>query len=225
MGDVIDVGEASGVVEAVGLRVTRLRDVDGTVWYFPNGTILRVGNKSQGWARAVVDVGVAYGSDIALVRRVLGEVAEELYADEEFRDLVLEEPEVWGVEQLSAEAVVVRVVLKTQPLEQWTVAREFRQRAKGALERAGVDAPFAARSMLISTEGPGARGPAPPATPGGTPAAPAGASPSASPGASPGASPNSPNSSPGATAGSSPGATAGASPGATTAPEAPARPG
>jgi small conductance mechanosensitive channel len=169
VGDVIDVGEASGVVEAVGLRVTRLRDVDGTVWYFPNGEILRVGNKSQGWARAVVDVGVAYGSDIALVRRVLGKVAEDLYADEEFRDLVLEEPEVWGVEQLSPEAVVVRVVLKTQPLEQWTVAREFRQRAKGALEEAGVEAPFAARSMLISTEGPGARGPAAPATPGGRP--------------------------------------------------------
>ena len=126
VGDVIDVGEASGVVEAVGLRVTRLRDVDGTVWYFPNGEILRVGNKSQGWARAVVDVGVAYGSDIALVRQVLGKVAEDLYADEEFRDLVLEEPEVWGVEQLSPEAVVVRVVLKSQPLEQWTVAREFR---------------------------------------------------------------------------------------------------
>ena len=98
VGDVIDVGEASGVVEAVGLRVTRLRDVDGTVWYFPNGEILRVGNKSQGWARAVVDVSVAYGSDIALVRRVLGKVAEDLYADEEFRDLVLDEPEVWGVE-------------------------------------------------------------------------------------------------------------------------------
>ncbi len=171
VGDVIDVGEASGVVEAVGLRVTRLRDVDGTVWYFPNGEILRVGNKSQGWARAVVDVGVAYGSDIALVRRVLGEVAEELYADEEFRDLVLDEPEVWGVEQLSAEAVVVRVVLKTQPLQQWTVAREFRQRAKVALEAAGVEAPFAARSILISTEGPGARGPAVPATPGASPGA------------------------------------------------------
>jgi len=165
VGDVIDVGEASGVVEAVGLRVTRLRDVDGTVWYFPNGEILRVGNKSQGWARAVVDVGVAYGSDVALVRQVLGKVAEDLYADEEFRDLVLDEPEVWGVEQLSAEAVVVRVVLKTEPLQQWTVAREFRQRAKSALEAAGVEAPFAARSMLISTEGPGARGPAVPATP------------------------------------------------------------
>ena len=125
-----------------------------------------MGNKSQGWARAVVDVGVAYGSDIALVREVLGQVAEGLYADEEFRDLVLDEPEVWGVEQLSAEAVVVRVVLKTQPLEQWTVAREFRQRAKAALEAAGVEAPFAARSMLITTEGPGARGPAVPATPG-----------------------------------------------------------
>ncbi len=79
VGDVVDVGEASGTVEAVSLRVTRLRDVDGTVWYVPNGEILRVGNKSQNWARSVLDISVAYHEDLARVRRVLQEVAHDLW--------------------------------------------------------------------------------------------------------------------------------------------------
>ena len=84
VGDVIDAGEATGTVEAVGLRVTRLRDINGTVWYVRNGEILRVGNKSQNWARTVLDVGVAYGEDLARVRRILEEVARDLWEDEEF---------------------------------------------------------------------------------------------------------------------------------------------
>src|SRR4051794_3325033 len=84
VGDVIDVGAASGTVEAVSLRVTRLRDLDGTVWYVPNGEILRVGNKSQNWSRAVVDVAVAYGEDVARVTRVLREIAHDLWQDDDF---------------------------------------------------------------------------------------------------------------------------------------------
>src|SRR6187200_2366728 len=124
VGDVVDLGEASGTVEAVSLRVTRLRDVNGTVWYVRNGEILRVGNMSQNWARTVLDIGVAYSEDLARVRRVLMEVAHDLWEDEEFKGLVIEEPEVWGVEALSPDGVTVRVTLKTAPLEQWSVARE-----------------------------------------------------------------------------------------------------
>jgi small conductance mechanosensitive channel len=141
VGDVIDVGEATGSVEAVGLRTTRLRDIDGVVWYVRNGEILRVGNKSQGWARAVVDVPVAYGEDIARVRTVLQQVAEEMWTDADLGDVVLEPPEVWGVEALSPDAVLVRVVVKTAPLEQWRVARELRQRVKAAFDQAGVEVP------------------------------------------------------------------------------------
>ncbi len=84
VGDVVDVGEATGTIEAVTLRVTRLRDLSGTVWYVPNGEILRVGNMSQNWARAVVDVSVGYAEDLARVKRVLAEVAHDLWEDEDF---------------------------------------------------------------------------------------------------------------------------------------------
>ena len=145
VGDVVDLGEATGTVEAVSLRVTRLRAVDGTVWYVRNGEILRVGNQSQNWARSVLDVTVAYDEDLARVKRVLREVAHDLWEDDDFKHVVVEEPEVWGVENLAADGVVVRVVLKTAPLEQWAVAREMRQRIKARFDHEGIEIPFAQR--------------------------------------------------------------------------------
>ncbi|RKS73807.1 small conductance mechanosensitive channel [Motilibacter peucedani] len=133
VGDVVDLGPATGVVEAVGLRVTRIRDVNGTVWYVRNGEILRVGNMSQGWARAVIDVPVAPDSDVARVKALLAAAASSVAADPELSSFVLEEPEVWGVETMSLDSVVVRLVVKTQPLQQWAVARELRQRVREAL--------------------------------------------------------------------------------------------
>jgi small conductance mechanosensitive channel len=141
VGDAVDVGEASGTVEAVGLRVTRLRDVNGTVWYVRNGEILRVGNMSQNWARTVLDIPVAYDEDLTRVRTVLGDLATELWEDEEFRGDIIEEPEVWGVERLEPDGVVVRVVLKTAPLEQWKVAREMRERIKDRFDALGIEIP------------------------------------------------------------------------------------
>lgn len=145
VGDVVDLGEASGTVEAVSLRVTRLRDVNGTVWYVRNGEILRVGNQSQNWARSVLDVSVSYDADLARVRRVLQDVAHDLWEDEEFRGVIIEEPEVWGVEMLGPDAVVVRVTLKTAPLEQWRVAREMRQRIKARFDYEGIVIPLPQR--------------------------------------------------------------------------------
>jgi len=154
VGDVVDVGEASGSVESVGLRVTRLRDVNGTVWYVRNGEIIRVGNQSQGWARAVIDVAVAYEEDIARVRDLLKEAAHGLWKDEEWRDMILEEPEVWGVEALSVDSVVIRVVVKTHPLKQWDVARELRARIKKKFDENGVEMPFAQRSIWLPSPPP-----------------------------------------------------------------------
>jgi small conductance mechanosensitive channel len=156
VGDVVDLGEANGVVEAVGLRITRLRAVDGTVWYVRNGEIVRVGNMSYGWSRAVLDVAVAYGEDTSRVRRLLTEISHELAEDEAWGELILEEPEVWGVESLSVDGVVVRVVLKTRPLEQWKVAREMRERIKRRFDAEGIEIPFAQRTVWIRGEGPGA---------------------------------------------------------------------
>jgi small conductance mechanosensitive channel len=141
--------------------VTRLRDVNGTVWYVRNGEILRVGNQSQGWARAVIDVGVAYNENIPRVKELLSEAAHTLMEDEAFKDLVLEEPEVWGVESLAADGVVVRVVIKTVPLQQWTVARELRQRIKATFDAHNVEIPFPQRAVWVRTAGPGAEQGAP----------------------------------------------------------------
>ena len=145
VGDVVDLGEASGTVEAVSLRVTRLRDVNGTVWYVRNGEILRVGNMSQNWARTVLDVTVGYAEDLVRVRRVLEEVAHDLWEDEDFKGLIIEEPEVWGVESLGVDGIVVRVTLKTAPMEQWGVARAMRERVKARFEHEGINLAVAQR--------------------------------------------------------------------------------
>jgi small-conductance mechanosensitive channel len=145
VGDVIDVGPATGTVEAVSLRVTRLRSLDGTVWYVPNGEILRVGNMSQNWSRAVVDVGVAYDSDITQATRVLREIAHDLWEDEDYRAVIIEEPEVTGVEALAADSITLRVLVKTAPLEQWAVARALRQRIKARFDHEGIEIPFPQR--------------------------------------------------------------------------------
>jgi small conductance mechanosensitive channel len=147
VGDVVDLGEASGTVEAVSLRVTRLRDVNGTVWYVRNGEILRVGNMSQNWARTVLDVTVGYTEDLVRVRRVLEEVAHDVWEDEDFKGLVIEEPEVWGVESLGADGIVMRVTLKTAPLEQWGVARAMRERVKARFQHEGINLAVAQRIL------------------------------------------------------------------------------
>jgi len=141
VGDVVDVGEASGTVEAVSLRITRLRDVNGTVWYVRNGEILRVGNMSQNWARTVLDIPVSYREDLARVRRVLDEIANDLWEDEDFKGRIIERPEVWGVEALTHESVTVRVTLKTAPLEQWGIAREMRERVKARFDFENIEIP------------------------------------------------------------------------------------
>ncbi len=139
VGDVVDLGEAGGTVEAVGLRVTRLRDVQGTVWYVRNGEVLRVGNQSQNWARTVLDVPVGHGEDLRRAQGVLRDVAHDVWDDEEFKGLIIEEPEVWGVEELTPEWITLRVTLKTAPLEQWAVAREMRQRIKARFDYEGIE--------------------------------------------------------------------------------------
>ncbi|GAC1382051.1 MAG: mechanosensitive ion channel [Marmoricola sp.] len=151
VGDSIKLGDVSGTVEAVGLRVTRLRDVDGTVWYVRNGEIMRVGNQSQNWARTVLDVTLGYDTDIAEAQRVLGEVLAELARDPELGPLILEEPEVWGVQALNPGGISIRVAVKTAPLQQWRIARALRERVKDALDVAGIQMVFAAGSGAAPT--------------------------------------------------------------------------
>ena len=153
VGDVVDVGEALGTVEAVTLRSTRLRDVEGTVWHVPNGEIRRVGNKSQQWARALIDVAVAYGTDVREAEAVIGRVANEVRQDPRWERVMLADPEVWGVESLGADGIHIRLVIKTQPGEQFPLMRELRLRLKEALDDAGIEIPFPQRTLWMRTEG------------------------------------------------------------------------
>ncbi len=149
VGDVVDLDlETVGTVEAVSLRTTRLRSVDGTVWHVPNGEIRRVGNKSQHWSRALLDVEVTYDTDIERATEVIKAVADEVWKE---RDDVLEEPEVWGVENLGASGVLIRLVVKTRPSEQWAVSRVLRQRIKVAFDAAGIEIPFPQQTVWNRT--------------------------------------------------------------------------
>jgi small-conductance mechanosensitive channel len=155
VGDIIDIDGTSGTVEDVQLRVTRLRSVDGVVWWVRNGEVTKVGNMSQNWSRTVLDVGVAYSANIPEVRRLMTEEAHALHADPQWGPLLLELPEVWGVESLGNDAVVVRAVLKTVPGEQWRVARELRERIKNRFDAEGVEIPFPQRTVWLRQDSAG----------------------------------------------------------------------
>jgi len=154
VGDIIDVGEAAGVVEGVSLRTTRIRDVTGTLWHVPNGQIARVGNMSQEWARALLDIGVAYGTDIDAASDLILTIATDMAREEDFEEIFLDEPEIWGVENLGSDSVDIRLVIKTQPGKQWAIARELRRRIKNAFDAAEVEIPFPQRTVWLRTEQP-----------------------------------------------------------------------
>ena len=149
IGDVVDLGEAVGTVEEIALRTTVLRGLDGTVWHVPNGEIARVGNKSQLWSTALVDVDVAYDADLTQVREVLLGTAHEICRDEAWSDRVLEEPEILGVETLGADGITLRMIVKTAPGAQWALQRALREGFKHALDEAGVEIPFPQRTVWM----------------------------------------------------------------------------
>ena len=159
VGDIIDAGEAKGTVEAVGLRTTRLRDVEGTVWYIPNGQISRIGNKSQEWARALLDVSVEYDTDLRKAETIIKEVADSMWHDEDWSVRLLEEPEIWGVENLGVNGVDIRLGIKTRPAEQFKVMRELRTRLKERFDREGIQSSSPQRALWVSPPGNGAVAP------------------------------------------------------------------
>ena len=138
VGDVITVGDATGTVETVTLRITRMRDVNGIVWHVRNGAIEKVGNESQGWARAVIDFPVPYAADLGTIRTILANAAESMWNEPVWRAVMLEKPEVWGAQEVTSTKVSMRIVVKTAPLRQWEVEREMRARVKAALDAAGI---------------------------------------------------------------------------------------
>ncbi|MDG4789400.1 mechanosensitive ion channel family protein [Micromonospora sp. WMMD1102] len=147
VGDTVDLGEATGVVEAVGLRITTVRDARGVVWYIRNGEIIRVGNKSQGWAMVVLDMPIGFARTEEAMA-VLRTAAASVAVDPELAPELVEPPEVIGVEQITVDGSVIRTVAKTTAEGQFPVTRELRRRLAEALENSGITADIAATRMF-----------------------------------------------------------------------------
>ena len=152
IGDVVDLGEAVGVVEEISLRTTVLRGIDGTVWHVPNGVVQRVGNKSQLWSVAVLDVDVAYDTDLVRARELLHRAAQEVCDDEEFVDHVLESPTVLGVESLGVDGITLRLTVKVEPGTQWNLQRAIREHVKRVFDEASIEIPFPQRTIWMRVE-------------------------------------------------------------------------
>jgi small conductance mechanosensitive channel len=161
VGDDVDLGQASGTVEAVGLRTTKVRDGSGAAWYVRNGEILRVGNKSQGWGMVTIDIPLPFGTKIDRAVEVLRTVVTEFAADPAFSESLLEAPEVLGVEQISSTGMTLRLIVKTTTSAQGPVARELRRRVADGLEEAGIPSGLTAGDLLLRA----ARGSAQPGGP------------------------------------------------------------
>lgn len=165
VGDVVDLGSATGVVEAVGIRITQVRDVNGTLWFVRNGEILRVGNMSQGWSRVIVDLAVPYDADIEAVESAMMEAATALATSPKWRSRILDKPELWGLESVSADAMVIRIVLKTRTTAKDDVSRELRVRLKQATDGLGIKLPSLEAVVLSGFDGAGSvNGAKPPRT-------------------------------------------------------------
>lgn len=158
VGDDVDLGPASGKVEEVGLRITRVRDDQGIVWYVRNGEILRVGNHSQGWTLATVDIAVAYDENLDKVRHLIEEVADDMYGDDQYDGMLFGKPKYVGVDRITGDTVYLRITARTSPGQGSAVTRAIVGRVKTTFDRAGIRVPAVAQPSAIDP-------PNPPATP------------------------------------------------------------
>jgi len=153
VGDSIQVGGIAGIVERMNVRTTVVRDLEGTMHVVPNGEIRIVSNRTRKWARAVVDVGVAYESDLGHVTAVLEDIGRELAADPAWAENILEPPAVVGVQSLDESWITMRTMVKCAPGEQWGLGRELRRRIKDRFEREGIDMPYPQQVIHVRREG------------------------------------------------------------------------
>lgn len=145
--DVVKLGDISGQVENITLRITVLRGLDGTVHFVPNGQITQVSNMTHDWSRALFEVRVAYKSDVDQVMQILVELGKELRRDPNFRGMILEMPEMLGVDEFTDSAMVIKFFIKTRPLKQWAVKREMLRRIKLKFDELGIEIPFPQRTV------------------------------------------------------------------------------
>ena len=142
VGDVAVVNGTGGLVEQINFRTIVLRDLEGVVHVFPNGTVSTLSNRTKTWSGYVFDLGVAYKEDTDTVLKIIAQVGEEMMRDPTFGPLMLDAPEIFGVDRFDDSAVVIKGRLKTKPIQQWVVGREFLRRIKYAFDEAGIEIPF-----------------------------------------------------------------------------------
>lgn len=147
VGDVIDTGEAVGVVESVGLRTVTVRDARGVLWYVRNGEIIRVGNKSQGWAQLFIDVPIGF-TRVEEATAVLREAVDSYAQDPEHEGEFIEPPQVLGVEKITVDGAVVRIACKTSSDKQWDIQRKLQRRVTDALDTSGISSHIQATRMM-----------------------------------------------------------------------------
>ena len=138
IGDWIAIDEFEGSVENLSLQMTQLRNLEGELITIPNGTITRVRNKSSGWSQVKFAIDVSYDADLERAMSIMKQVAEEIYDDPVWQDKLLGSPRMLGVERIEHTGVNIRILLKTKPLEQWAVAREYRRRLKKAFDASDI---------------------------------------------------------------------------------------
>lgn len=151
VGDVAVVNGTGGLVEAINFRTLVLRDLAGTVHVFPNGSITTLSNLTKEWSAYVFEIGVAYKEDTDRVVQVMRNVADELKQDMNFGRLIIDEIEIFGVDKLADSAVIIKGRIKTQPIKQWDVGREFLRRIKQRFDREGIEIPFPHRSLYFGS--------------------------------------------------------------------------
>ena len=149
VGDIVDIGTVSGMVENINLRITQLRDAEGRLITVPNSAVEIVSNRSSQWSRADINIPVAYQTDINRALGVINQVAQTMTKDAQWQERIWEFPNILGVEQFSDRGILIRVWIKTEPLKQWDVAREFRLRVKIAFDRAGIPIPVPQQQILF----------------------------------------------------------------------------
>ena len=159
VGDVVDLGEATGAVEEVGLRVTRLRSLDGTVWFVPNGEIVRVGNMTKVFSRAVIEVRLDYSTDLDEARRALADaLAAARAAQPEIDAAIMAEPDIPGIEAFDYDAVVIRLIVQVTPLAQWNVARAVRRELRDIFAERGIRIAVPDHTLYLDQTHPAKRG-------------------------------------------------------------------
>jgi len=152
VGDFVEIGEITGVVEAVGIRVTQVRSVDGTLWFIRNGEIVKLGNKSQTWARVVFDMPAPYDVDVEAFEDLVLTTARRVVELPVWKPYIIEPPEIWGMQSLTGESMVIRLVLKTTPAKNYDIETAIRRALKADLDAANMHLPITNRMVVANAE-------------------------------------------------------------------------